>query len=299
MIVGSVAMMFVAARERDKPAPRVHVRAPERPWLSREAADQIVGAGGTIGPLFAGIELGGSAPTPADRARIAAFARAHDVEIRFEIEHHELTAIRFAVTFGGCCGYEGADGLAARLGRTQLRCECMCGDRVSGMWFNNWALVTEDGTYMRGRVEVNRVELRWEAAATLDDLLERAVAMVGAERGHARSLAGDRWSSTETSWWTPSDARVEVPFVGAPRDGRPVGFDLTFDRGHVAGVGLELEALDSDARTPFEAALRKRWGKPRIDDAGEHWTRFEHGRPIVATLDFLGLTIRVDRNANG
>ena len=61
MVAASVAAVTWSARDRPKAeAADVHMRPPEVPWLSKDAASQIVGAGGMPGPLFAGMMLGGT-----------------------------------------------------------------------------------------------------------------------------------------------------------------------------------------------------------------------------------------------
>src|SRR5687768_5811942 len=113
MITTSVLAVAWGARDRGKPpAPPTRAPVAETPWLSKEAASQIVGPGGTLGPLFANVMLGGLAPSAEERARIAEFASANRVKIDLEVDDDELVAIRFDVTYGGCCGYEGAEVLA-------------------------------------------------------------------------------------------------------------------------------------------------------------------------------------------
>ena len=78
MVVGAALVMVVAgrrpepARARPVPATTRH----ERPWLTHEAAAQIIGHGGRLGPLFVGVVLGGPPPrrrsargSPRSRAR--------------------------------------------------------------------------------------------------------------------------------------------------------------------------------------------------------------------------------------
>lgn len=154
LIVGSTFVLLIGAR-RDPPRPpaRVVERTYERPWLTREAAAQVIGAGGRLGPLFAGIEVGGPPPSPEVRARIAEFARANHVAIGLDVVDDELAAVRFSVVFGGCCGYEGADALALRLGRPRTQGCCGCEQD----WVGDWSTVSEDGSmYIRARVRGHR-----------------------------------------------------------------------------------------------------------------------------------------------
>jgi hypothetical protein len=74
--------------------------------------------------------------------------------------------VRFAVTFGGCCGYEGADVLALRLSRPQTETCCGCG---RGTWIDDWAITSDAGVYMRASVRVNHVAVRWQRALALPE----------------------------------------------------------------------------------------------------------------------------------
>src|SRR5262245_16009680 len=92
MVAGTALILFVTHRpwtKRDEPAapPRQ-----EAPWLTQQAAAQIVGKGGTLGPLFAGVAIGGPEPAPEVRARVAEFARTNHVEIAFDVVSGELAA---------------------------------------------------------------------------------------------------------------------------------------------------------------------------------------------------------------
>jgi hypothetical protein len=69
-------------------------RSPERPWLTREAAAQVVRDDGGLGPLFDGLTLGGPPPSPALRARLAAFEAANDVHLGVEIGEGVVVAVR-------------------------------------------------------------------------------------------------------------------------------------------------------------------------------------------------------------
>jgi hypothetical protein len=295
MIVGSVAIMFVAARRPERPAPApVAPRAHERPWLSHEAAAQVIGPGGTLGPLFAGVSLGGPSPDAATRARIAAFARANGVDIRFEVADGELAAVRFGVTFGGCCGYEGADSLARQLGRPRTDTCCGCGERS---WIDDWAVSLDEGIHVRGRVRVNRLDVRWEATASLTEVLDRAEQLIGKEHGAVREAAGDRWSELQPG----HHDRLEVPypFSRVPEFG-PVtmvarddmGLDLVTEHGRIVEVSFVLRELEyGDDPGGVVASLRARWGRPRTVDDSTSWTWHTRDAIITASLETSPPTI--------
>lgn len=174
MVAGTTLVVLAGSRPASEPRAPVTRRPSEAPWLSREAASQIIGSRGGLGPLFEGIELGGPAPSAGVRARIAQFARANNVKIELEIAEDEVAAVRFEVMFGGCCGYEGADVLALRLDRPTAQDCCGC----EKSWLDDWAITTDDGAVLRARVRVNRVSVRWERPLTVDDLVERRTRIV-------------------------------------------------------------------------------------------------------------------------
>ena len=145
MVAGTVAVIAGVPRREPAPPGRAHpsVGARERPWLTREATAQIVTVDGSLGPLFAGVELGGPPPTPDVRARINAFARANQVEIELDVADDTLVAVRFAVSFGGCCGYEAADVLALRLGRPDTGgAACTQAGPIAGSTTGRWRTTT-------------------------------------------------------------------------------------------------------------------------------------------------------------
>ncbi|HEX7699447.1 MAG TPA: hypothetical protein VF403_01960, partial [Kofleriaceae bacterium] len=285
MIAGSVAVMLIAARRPDpRPAP-TPLRAHERPWLSPEATRQIIGPEGGLGPLFSDVELGGSAPAPEVRARIAEFARANDVDIRFEVVAGELVAVRFAVTFGGCCGYEGADTLGRQLGRARTWSCCNC----KPDWVDDWAITLDNGVHVRGHVHVNRVEVRWEQAANLAALLDRAETVTGKTRASLRESADDRWTDFASD---RSLLEVAYPFGGANDDGFAVrlaarddlGLHVVTRRGRVVEVAFRLrDVQDADE---LAATLRKRWGRPRfVTEKPTTWAWRTRGLEITAEVE--------------
>jgi hypothetical protein len=289
MIVGSAAIILVVPRRPEPPArPAPAARVLERPWLTREAAAQIVGPAGGLGPLFSDVELGGPAPAPGVRARIAAFARANHVDLDFEVVADELVAVRFAVTFGGCCGYEGADGLARRFDRP--RTQACCGCTVD--WVDDWTVALEDGVHVRGRVRVNRVEVRWERTITLAELLDRAERVIGEPRARVRATAGDRWTELDPG----HRALLELPYpfartnaFGAPvkLDARDdLGLQVVVEHGRIAEVSFALGAIDDEAGRELATVLRARWGRPRsVGHESNTLAWRSPGRSVTAELD--------------
>jgi len=298
MIAGSVVVMLVVPRRPEPPAPPAKpapvVRALERPWLTREAAAQVVGPAGSLGPLFSDVELGGPAPAPVVRTRIAEFARANGIDIDFEVIDGELVAVRFDVTFGGCCGYEGADALARRFGRPRTQSCCGC----TPDWVDDWTVALEDGVHVRGRVRVNRVAVRWERTATIAELLDRAESVIGKARARVRASAGDRWTELEPGH--RSLLEVPYPFARASDFGFPVklearddlGLQVMVEHGRIAEVSFVLRDVDDDAARELPTVLRARWGQPRI--VGNEPKTFAWQTParsITAELD--GVPMRI------
>jgi len=69
MVAGTALVVLVGARH--DPAPVAPAPpAPETPWLTREEAAEIVAPDGSLGPLSAGVVIGGTPPLPAVRDRI-------------------------------------------------------------------------------------------------------------------------------------------------------------------------------------------------------------------------------------
>lgn len=291
MAAGTVAVLLLGARwsepEGEAPAPE---RLYETPWLTPEAAAQIIGPHGELGPLFAGVELG--APVSPDaRARITAFARANHVAIDLETPDGDLTAIRFEVSYSGCCGYEGADVLALRLGRPYTGGPCLGGPKT---WVNDWALMIDEGTYVRARVRVNRVVVRWERALTADELIERADDLVGQSAAAVREAAGSRWSDLAVG------AVLEQPFVFPdygvyPGSARPLnddkrGIRLLVEHGRIAQASFALMYCDASA-TELPEAVRARWGRPRVHRGT--WTWRTTDRVIAADIGSYPPTLTI------
>ena len=77
MLGGTTLVMLLGARDAEPVRPAEPPKPSEAPWLSREAAAELIGPGGTMGPLFAGVIVGGAEPPAPIRERIAAFAKDH------------------------------------------------------------------------------------------------------------------------------------------------------------------------------------------------------------------------------
>lgn len=299
MVAGTALVMLVGARRSapEQPVP-LPARPPEEPWLSREAAAQLVGPDGRLGPLFADITLGGPAPSQAARDRIAKFARDNRVAIDLEVVDDELASVRIDVSFSGGVGYEGADVFALRLDRPSTGVCCVCGPDT---WVNNWYVDSEDGIHLRARVNVNRVTARWERATTLPALVERAEQLLGASADAIREAAGDRWHELEPG----GRYLIEVPY---PSRSNAVGYafhlshydaqglQVVVERGRIAEVTLALRDLDDDASKLLRATLRSRFGRPRIKRA-DSWTWRTADRAVTADVsDYMPTVTIRDRS---
>jgi hypothetical protein len=71
------------------------------------------------------------------------------LDIRFEIAGGELAAVRVAVTFAGCCGYEGADSLARRLRHPGTHDCTTCGPA----WVDTWGFALDRTAHAKGEHE--------------------------------------------------------------------------------------------------------------------------------------------------
>ena len=261
MVAGTAVVMFAGARgSPPNRGMQTTTRSPEQPWLTHEAAAQIIASDGSLGPLFAGVELGAPVPAAA-RARIAEFARKNQVTIDLETEDDQLTAVHFDVTFSGGVGYEGADVLALRLGRESTGVCCVCGPDT---WIDDWSRELDGGMHVRAAVRVNRVTARWEKTATLAELLDRAERLVGRPAESVRQEAGDRWVEVE-----PNHYLIEMPFHFRSSDSaigfsqqlshtHDYGIQVTVERDRIAQVSLTLR----DQSTELAKLLRTRWGRP-------------------------------------
>lgn len=241
-------MLVTGRRDHAEPPPPPTPQVSEEtPWLTPEAAAEVIGPGGSLGPLFTGVFVGGTPPLPEVRARIAAFARAHDVDIDLEIVDDEVAAIRFEVTYGGCCGYEAADRLAARIQRPTTGGGCSGGPE---MWVDDWVAMVEDGLHVRVRVRVNRLVVRWQPMATLPEILERVDRMLGSRDG------GDQ----------PDRAyRLDVAYpVQDYYQHEDVGLDVVVRERRVAEVSFSIRAPYGEPDFVRDT-VRSHWGTPHAD----------------------------------
>lgn len=282
VIAGAVLGMVVAAHRPDRIAPTPVVKkTPERPWLTREAKDQLVGLDGTPGPLFAGVTLGGLPPSTEARARIAEFARANQLDIRLEVSNDELRAIRLSVTFAGCCGYEGADSLASRFHRPQRQSCINC----RGDWVDDWSIALDIGVNIRARVRVNRFEVRWEPTLSTTELLETADGIVGKPRAQVTKASAERWIELEHG----RRYTLEVPYpfrhvsygeYAAALPDSATNLQIEAEHGHIDDVAFTLRDGDID---DVKATMRAHWGRPHV--AGSTWVWKKPDRTITAEVD--------------
>lgn len=288
MVTASVLAVAWGARDRSKPQAPARELPPEKPWLSKEAAAEIVGPGGTLGPLFVGLTFGLPPPVE-ERARIAAFARANDVAIDLETEGGELVAIRFDVEYGGCCGYEGAEVLALRAHRPLVGGGYMRGPARRR---NAWSIAHEDGTFVRARVDINRASFRWEMALATDDVIAAADQLLDADTTALARKARERWSSIERGRFA-----LELPYetdryesLYADRN----TFVITADeRGRAAMLVFTVH--DDDDQTLREI-LTKRWGRPSVRGSVWRWSTAD--RIVEADSDERGTArITITRRA--
>jgi hypothetical protein len=284
LIGGSVLAMVIAVY-RGAPQPPVPQppakHAHERPWLTHEAMEELVSPAGGPGPLFADLTLGGPVPARATRARVAAFARTNGIDIHLDVAGDELAAIRVGVTFGGCCGYEGADSFGRLLHRTNIY-ECDCRPTPA----DDWTSASNDGIGIHGHVAVNRVDVRWEAMLSLPEVLDRAEAIAGRPHATVRAHAGDHWHATAF------DEVLELPFVSGPAGYGGDGLHLEVERGRITEVSFKLFDVASDE---LAATLRARWGRPHVTDGA--WTWRTRERVITVNPDSFASTFVIHANA--
>ena len=265
LIAGSVLAMVVAVfRGQTQPAAKpVKAHAHERPWLTHEAMQQLVSPGGGPGFVFGALTLGGTPPAAEQRKQIEEFARTNGIEIRFEVAEDELRAIRVGVTFGGCCGYEGADTLGRLLHRSSRYDCCDCASTPN----DDWTSASDEGVSIHGHIAVNRIDVRWEPLLTVPELLDRVEAIVGRPRATVRAKAGDRWIDDA------SDPDLQLPFVFSPQDWDiDRAIHLHVEHGRIVGAAFRLVGADNDELAHL---VRKRWGRPRIVDDVWTWKTVE------------------------
>lgn len=176
MVAGTALVMVLGRRSETTHRPQApKPPPPEQPWLSADATAQIVSADGLPGPLFV-------------------------VAIDLEIRDGGLTAIRFAVTYGGCCGYEAADKLGLRLGRTSTGVCCVCGpdrSRPSSLGFQVATL--------RGKVAQVQIALPGLPDGSDDELKVALRAQWGRP-----TVSEDTWT------WKKADRRITAELDGYP-----------------------------------------------------------------------------------
>ena len=271
MLVGTPTVMVLGARD-DAPAAPAQI-APtytEKPWLSREATAQLIAPGGMLGPLFAGVILGGSEPPAPIRERIAAFAREHDIDIDLNVDDGMVTAVTIGVTYDGGYGYQGADVLAFRMQRPNSGVCCVCGPDT---WYNDWGIGFADGTYLHARVNVNRVEARWVAGMSTTEVLAFAESLVGLRMSELRTRFGDRMFDRYRDY-----TDIEIPYANTSSNeplviahGDYAMKIMSSDDGHVGDVSIRLRGWDDEGDEANKRIVLARYGRPRRE-RNEHST---------------------------
>lgn len=254
----------------------------EKPWLSKAAAAELF-VDAKPGPLFRDVAIGGPPPTSDARARIAAFARAHHVDIDLEVADNTLVAIHIEVLFGGCCGYEGVDMLALSLGRPRWADCCGC----AKTWVDDWAF-GDDIVHMRARARVNRLLVSWTRSLSIPEILARADELIGMQAADVAKIERKRWRELP---WSPRGRSyfLEMPFSiakwhwGIPFDMPDIerrsdlGLLVRAEAGTIVEVTLTTgDIADSES---IQEAIRARWGRPfRTTDETHRWR--SRGREI-------------------
>lgn len=282
MLGGTTLVMLFGARDaapaRSTPEPAKRIEAP---WLTREASAQLIGPGGTLGPLFAGVILGGAVPPAPIRERIAAFAAEHDVDIDLEIAEGNVVAVAVGVTFDGGFGYEGADVLALRMRRPSSGVCCVCGPDT---WYDDWGIGFADGTYVHARVRVNRVEARWVPTMSQAQAVTLAESLLDARMSDVRRRVGERL------WERDGLAKIEVPFATIGDDPLVIphgdfAIELVVEDGRVADVSVGLRGYGDEQARANQRLIIDRFGRPR-KHRNEHstwWTWRQPDRIIEAS----------------
>jgi len=282
MLLGTPTVMVLGARPESAPPvaekPRTYT---EKPWLTREAAAELVAPGGRPGTLFAGVILGGSEPPAPIRERIAAFATQHGIDIELEMNEGNVTAIRATVIYDGGFGYEGADMLGLRFERPAYG---GCGSGHT--WINDWSLALGSGVYARVSIRVNRVEIVWGPTLPVDEVLARAESLLGKSASELRRSLGDRFHATDTY-----SASVEIPLdlVSFPDENSERAYVLSghhrtrihIVEGRAAMVLLDLDNFTSEAEANTRRALDARWGRPRVLQPNDVSVRLRRSFAVV------------------
>jgi len=253
MVAGSAFVIGFGRRDRTPPPKVARERPPEKPWLTHEAAAQLVDDGGGPGPLFDSLPLGGSAPSPEARAKIDEFARANHVEIHFDVADDALAAIRIGVVFPGGFGYEGADMFALRLRRPTRGGGCM--GPWPAEWIDNWVFARDD-VHVRAKVNVNRVDVRWERTATADELLERADTLLGKDIDKVQKVLGDRLVERYAHHYLLELPMAASGYSDAPVQDTDLGLQIETHAGHIVAVTFALDRYELDD-DKLAAMLRK------------------------------------------
>lgn len=277
------------SRDSDPPPAPVKPPEPEPEWMTKAATAQLIGEDAMPGPLFVGLVLGGPAPTAEAKERIAAFARANHLEVYLDVEGDKLSAIRLDVSYGGCCGYEGADALGLRLKRPKTM-DCLhC---TWEGWLDDWVRASADlRVVLQASIRVNRVKARWERAITEAELLARADALLGQDYEALGKTAGDRWHELtfEHAYLLevpyPFDPYVDLVHSGIPlEDRKDLGLRLAIERRKAVEVSFDLSWHDEERAARMFAAAKQRWGREAHDDSELVWRRPD--RTITACCSF-------------
>lgn len=300
LMIGGISLLAASIPRGHSKAPARRAHKTERAWLTRDAQDQLIGADGEPGPLFAGVTLGGPDPGTEQRAAIAAFAKANNVDIRLEVRGDTLVAIRASITFGGCCGYEAVDVLGLRLSRPRIY---HCNDCSDYTPVDDWAYEPEPGVHVRFHTHVNALSVRWEPALSTDEVLDTAEAMLGTSIDKVKRTAGDRITE-----WEPHDYTLELPYdrEHPPFEGNMQGGAAVHAHaGAVTQVALDVFAPEppadapADEPTPIEKLLRARYGRPHVDAETGEWSWHRHGHAITANISGYAAQASVTIDATG
>ena len=259
MVAGTGLVVWLGSRHHDEPEPPpAPARAPDPEWLSKAAAAELVGSDAGPGPLFAGLTIGGPAPSPEARARIAEFATKNHVDIDLETRDDKLTAIWLDVKFKGAFGSEGADVFALRLKHPSTS---VCYGDVH--WIDMWALVLDSGLRLRGNVAKNQVEARWEKPATLAELVARGDELLGMDLETVKASAGKRFHTTPGGHYLV-DAAVPFPrgWTGDTSfEPANLGFLLSEQGGKIVRVKMAFRVISEEhIDDELEKIGVKRWG---------------------------------------
>ncbi len=284
MLLGAPAVMVLGARDdAPAPAPQMTPTYTEKPWLSREATAQLIAPGGMLGPLFAGVIVGGAEPPAPIRERIAAFATEHDIDIDLNVDDGMVSAVTIGVTYDGGYGYQGADVLALRMQRPNSGVCCVCGPDT---WYNDWGIGLADGTYLHARVIVNRVEARWVAGISTTDVLALAESLVGLRMSDLRTRLGDRMFDRHKDY-----PEIEIPYANtSSREPLAIAYGdyamkiMSTADGHVGDVSVRLRGWDDAGDEANKRIVLAQYGRPRRErNEPTLWSWRRNGYTISAS----------------